>query len=263
MLRGFTPWQKRTTLLGTAGTIVAFVGVIGPWLPVIVGGFSLAICGLFGLLLISSRRNMRALISVPANYEKTHQPRSRNKLAESQAQVPLIGSPYEYANRILRNVAGYEAFALRSRSHRIRDSFALAATNKTFSSEELMQFVAVQRMEMMPSLKRSDFREWSPKAFLALARLLANQRTREDDLENAVRLFSFAEAFFGTKILSRNDRLINLEILGELQRFEQQEGLAGRFSLNKQDPVQYSLIQLNSIQATNEATSAHTLFLST
>ena len=48
---------------------------------------------------------------------------------------------------------------------------------------------------------------WRPGPLLALARLAANQRSAELDLEDAVRLFSFVEKNFGTKELGRNDRL--------------------------------------------------------
>src|SRR5699024_506189 len=138
----------------------------------------------------------------------------------------------------------------------IRDPFAMAATDGQYNFNSLTQFIAVQRMNMLPALRRADLNHWDIKAFLALARILANQRLSEKDIEDAIRMFSFATNFFGVKSLTQHDKLINLEALGEVERFEGQASLANRFNIGKRFPVQLKLMRLNAIRQHSGTASA-------
>ncbi|KIT94838.1 hypothetical protein QT23_00185, partial [Staphylococcus aureus] len=144
--------------------------------------------------------------------------------SRASGKLPRIGAAFDHVHRIQARRADYETFALRSRSVVLRDSFALAATDNRFKYDDLTRFVAVQRLEMLGSLSRSDLKQWNHTAFLALARIQVNQRAVEGDLENAVRYFEFAETVLRASFRP-TDRLLYLEALGDLFRFAEQSEL--------------------------------------
>lgn len=255
MLQGFNPWQKRITMFGTLGVILTILGLFGPWLQLIVGGIALAISCLLALVLLGNRQNWRQLRAIQRQVEKSDG--SSLKSDETSASltapsVPGVGVQYEFALRIRTNRSAIESFALRSKSLKIRDAFALAATASQFQYEDLMRFISVQRMKMLPQVKQSDLHHWDTSALFALARLQANQRAAESDLENAVRTFSFIQTFFGIKSFGKNDRLIYIEALGELKRYEHQSAVVKRFNIERQFPVQAHLIELNVIRSESD-----------
>lgn len=262
MLRGFNPWQRRITALGSLGLVLALLGFIGPWYIVVGLGFAVAILCIFALTLLGNRQNWRQLKGLDKRLNKLavrNQPRAAPKPNTPSPQIPNVGVLYEYAKRIRKSHNHYEVFALMSKSLKIRDAFALAATRNKFAYDELSLFVAVRCLDMLPSVKGSDFKHWDRRALLAIARLEANQRTNESDLENAIRMFAFTEAIFGANALSSNDQLIYLEALGELGRFEQQSTDIQRFGISTSLPVQVELIALNAVQATEGATNPYWL----
>lgn len=251
MLKGFNPWQLRAATIGTLGALLAIIGSIGPWHPYIVSGGAIALVSILMLILLGNRQHGRQTKHLQRDLQDVARNSHQSDQATSSAtntRASIVGAKYEYARRIGGNIAQYESFALKSKSLEIRDAFALAATHNELSYADLSRFVAMQRMEMLPAIKRFNLRHWNHEAFFAIARLEANQRATELDLENSVRMFSFGEAFFGTKALSRNDRLIYLEALGELNRFDEQSKLADRFNIEKHLPVHRALIKLNALQ---------------
>lgn len=257
MFRGFTPWQKRVAGIGITGVALAVLGLIGPWLPVIVAGFGVSTGCILVLVLLGNRQNWRQLNSISREIE--HQPTKVSKVQPSNTashplQIVPLGADYEYARRVAKNRSNLESFALRSKSIKIRDAFALAATGERFKFDDLVRFISVQRMSMLPTVRQRDLKDWEANALLVLARLQANQRTLESDLENSVRMFAFIQTFFGLKALKKNDRLIWIEALGELGRFEQQASLIRRFNTAQQFPVQEKLLELNSIRHTHGST---------
>lgn len=259
MLRGFNPWQVRIAALGSTGILLGIIGAWGWWPTIIVVGSGLSLLSILVLILLGNRQNWqqsRRLQSEINNLTRNQaSTESRSRSSQTTASR-RIGATFEYANRVKENVSYYESFALRSKSLEIRDAFALAATDHEFNYEALTRFVAVQRMGILPGVKRSDLKNWAPEIFLAIARLQANQQATEADLENATLMFAFAHTFFGKRTFSRKDRLIYLEALGELGRYEQQAALAKHFQLTKYYPLHSSLIRLNAIQAEHGAISS-------
>lgn len=259
MLKGFNPWQRRVASLGAFGIAIILLGFAASSYPAIGGGFALTLLCLFVLILLGNRQNWRQLKELKDRVNKLPEA-SRSKrepgVSSPEAALPYTGFHHEYARRIQRSHKHYETFALMSKSVEIREAFALAATKYQFRYKELTRLIAVQRMEMLPGIRRSDFKNWDHKALLALARLEANQRSTESDLENAVRLFAFTENMFGLKSLTRTDQLIYLEALGELQRFEDQAGHARRFGLHLHLPLQQQLMEMNAVQSFEGADSA-------
>lgn len=251
MLKGFNPWQRRITGIGIAGVLVAALGFVGPWYPVIITAFALSVMCILLLVLLGNRQNWRQLKRIQHEFDRTQRSRILPNDAGSKVTTSAtvhVGAAHEYAERIRKSHSIYESFALRSKSLEIRDAFALAATQHQYDYEELSRVVAIQRLKMLPALNRTKLRHWDSRAFLALARLHVNQRATEIDLEKSIQMYAFAETMFGSRALGRNDRLLYLEALGEIHRFEEQDALADRFRTGGTFPIQRVLHRLNSLR---------------
>ena len=132
----------------------------------------------------------------------------------SMAPAASVGSEFEYASRMETMQSHFETFALRSRSRLIRDSFARAATAGTMGYADLARTLAVIELGSASEESIQQVKTWRSEPLLALARLAANQRSAELDVEDAARLFACVEKNFGTKALGRNDRLLYVEEIG-------------------------------------------------
>lgn len=250
MLDGFNPWQIRVAVIGALGTIFALIGIFGQWFSVTGAGIALSLLSIILLLLLSNRQSYRQSNRVQHDLNKIQRkldPKHFSVDGVTRAVVPKIGVAYELAKRIQDNPSHYERYALKNKSVSIRDAFALAATQNEFKYLDLMTMITAQRMKMLPLIKRADLQHWNKDALLSIARLQANQRVTESDLQNAIQVFAFSLTFFGSKALSRKDRLLYLESLGELSRFEQQSALAKRFDIQRNQPTHVELMKLNAI----------------
>lgn len=178
---------------------------------------------------------------------------SRLSRRVSNSQLPdhyeKLGPDYTYADEISQHYSRLENFALKSKSLAIRDAFSLSGTSKTLKFEDLRAFVGASGMRVSNQLKQRLVKTWSPSALLALARVLANQRSAPADLENAYRLFLFLESVWGLNTFSEKDELVYVETLGELGYYEEQDNLSERISLQAKHPVQVALNRLNGIHA--------------
>lgn len=213
-------------------------------------GTCLTLLSFLIVLLLGNRQSWRQLNGVKAQIEKLSIPsrptRATGKILKPNF-LPNVGESFEYASRIAKNPSQYESFALLNKSVKIRDAFALAATDTQYKLIDLLNLVAAYELQKLPSLKPSGFERWNDRPLLALARLLANQRANESDLEDSVRLFKFAHAMFGAKSLSQTDRLLMLEALGELQQHEEQSHLVDSFRTAENWPIQVQLLELNNL----------------
>lgn len=251
MFKGFSPWQIRIAIVGSVGLVLLFIGALGLGHLLMTVGTSLTLLSILMLIMLGNRQSWRQLNRVHKQLEKknTQPHQSTQPSPEAKAtSLPNIGEPFEYADRIGRNPSQFESFALLSRSVKIRDAFALAATDYKYKHADLLNLVAANEIQISP-VKRSDVKYWDQRVLLALARLLANQRATESDLEDAVRVFNFVRTMFGTKALSHTDRLISLEALGELQKTDEQHELIEHFNTGKAWPLQVRLLRLNNLTA--------------
>lgn len=256
LLQGFNPWQKYITITGVLGVGVAILGLVGLWLPVITSGFGLALVSLLVLVLLGNRQNWRLLKTVQHTTYQLTSGNTKPKNMMQELPKPIhVGSSFEYAGRLDVNPSTLESFTLRSKSLLIRDAFALSATANQYKFHELTQLIGTQRMRMLPEFKQPHAKHWNKATLLALARIQANQRATEYDLENSVRFFKFVQTFFGNKSLRRNDRLLFLEALGELGQYDAQLTLARSFKTTELFPVQAKLFELNAIQSATGANS--------
>lgn len=159
-----------------------------------------------------------------------------------------VGPKFEYAQRIASARSNYETYALRSKSTGIRDAFARAATGMQFDVADVLNIVRAMHAGRFPS-GRQTVAAWDSTLLLTLARIMANQRSSESDVEDARLIFRTVWDVVGRKALGKTDVYTYSEILAvsgehdEARRVFQQTGAAGR------DPMQARLIELNSLAA--------------
>ncbi len=177
---------------------------------------------------------------------------SGNKFGSSKA----VGAEFEYASRMKTMQPHFETFALRSKSRLIRDSFARAATDGSLGYSDLLRTLAVIELGSGNDEMVQQVKFWQPSALLALARLAANQRSGELDLEHAAHLFAAVEKYFGTPALGRNDRLLYVEVLDDLGAAKALRLSIKRFQLKKKFPVHSSLLWANALGGTQGDESA-------
>lgn len=264
MFQGFGTWQLRLAGLGATGAAGAIVGgALGNWL-LLTAGMSLTLMVVITLVLLAARsQNKRtqqiksALARLEARAKRAslerpperRSPESPVSAAPSTAALPVgVGSEFEYASRMLTMQSHFETFALRSRSRLIRDSFARAATGGSMRYLDLVRTLAVIELGAASEESVHQVSTWRPEPLLALARLAANQRSADLDLEDAVRLFACVEKYFGAEALGRNDRLLFVEALGDLGSTKALRLAIKRFRLGTKYPVQTALLWANALR---------------
>lgn len=262
MFQGFGTWQLRVSGIGCAGSVGAVIGAALGNVLLLTTGISVALMALMLLVLSAARsQNKRtqqiksslARLEVQAKRAGAGHPTGSGP-AESPgsgrtSKTPTVpaGAEFEYASRMKTMHSHFETFALRSRSRLIRDSFARAATGGSMGYADLVRTLTVIELGSASEDSIQQVKTWRSESLLALARLAANQRSAELDLEEAVRLFACVEKNFGTKALGRNDRFLYVEALGDLGSTKALRLAIKRFRLGKNYPVQSALLWLNAL----------------
>ncbi|WP_161567480.1 glycosyltransferase [Glutamicibacter sp. HZAU] len=258
-LRGFQPWQVAVLAASVLGFILAIFGGLLKLNVVVVLGIGVAVLGTSVLLLLFSRQTWRQLKKLDAKVGELSYGVASIDLSpapvtsdgtsapQSAGTVPAIGLDNEWARRMPHIRADIETFALRSKSIRIRDSIALAATKGALKYRPLRELLAVTDMGMIDRNRLEAIRSWDKDMLLTLARLAANQRALESDMKDSARLFNLVERYFGIKALGRNDRLIYVEVLTENGELKKQREAIKRFGIRNKFPVQGELLRLNSV----------------
>lgn len=258
-LSGFQPWQVVALTVALVGVSIGIIAAFLRLLPVVVIGLGITFSAFSVLVLLFSRQTWRQLKKIdskvnsasvegfaPIYVTSTEQKGSE---AETKAVItpPRLGLDQEWARRMPHIRPHMETFALRSKSVRVRDSISLAATNGAHRYRELRELLAVADTGMIDRSRLEVIRGWDKDMLLTLGRLAANQRARESDMEDAARIFSAVERYFGSKALGRNDRLIYVEILTESGELKKQRDAIKRFGIHNKFPVQADLLRLNSV----------------
>ncbi|WP_082492564.1 glycosyltransferase family A protein [Arthrobacter sp. Leaf69] len=265
MFHGFGTWQLRVSGIGYAGAVGAIFGAAIGNVLILTTGISLGLMAVILLVLSAARGQNRrtqqiksslARLEVQAKRPGALHPKESavGKGSDATSQAPTMpnGAEFEYASRMKTMQSHFETFALRSRSRVIRDSFARAATAGTMSYADLARALAVIELGSASEESIQQVKTWRPESLLALARLAANQRSAERDLEDAVRLFACVEKIFGTKALGRNDRLLYVEALGDLGSTKALRLAIKRFRLGTKFPVQSAFLWLNALRAADQ-----------
>lgn len=268
--------KSKAALIGLAGILAAFGAVISA----VLGGIKLAIVfiafslsALIVVLLVlhrylirttgSSLKSMgqlavleKRLRTISAHQEKmlsgglgggqVHASVDVGRFGNSVGETVFrggVGPKFEYGERILKIPGKYETFALRTKSTAMRDSIARAATELQYDYDDVLRIVRTKRAG---KLSGAEFKNsWNAKQLLMLARVVANQRLRPTDVEDAERLFRFVQAISGKKAFGRTDNYIYSEVLqsvgeyGRLRKFLKESGII------KRDSVHARLVELN------------------
>src|SRR5699024_8551141 len=125
-----------------------------------------------------------------------------------------VGPEYEFAERSIAVRGKLETFALRTRSTAMRDIFARAATNLHDNAADVIRILRLVRA--VQSHNAAFIKAWNPDQLLTLARVLANQRLLDSDIEDAEIIFNAVRKIFGKAILKKSDIYIYSEVLTEL-----------------------------------------------
>lgn len=156
-----------------------------------------------------------------------------------------IGPEYEFAERSIAVRGKLETFALRTRSIAMRDVFARAATNLHYNADDIQKILRVIRAGQANNA--SFIKNWRPDQLLALARVLANQRLLDSDLEDAEVIFNAVRKIFGKGALKKSDIYIYSEVLTELGLDSIQNDILRLGKIDKRDPIHYELVRANLI----------------
>lgn len=262
MFQGFGTWQLRISGVGCIGAVGAVLGAALENTLLLTIGISLALLAVMLLVLSAARSQNRRTQQIKSSLARLE---VRAKLAGavttneslpavsqgiSPTPAPLtmrVGAEFEYATRMKTMQSHFETFALRSRSRLIRNSFARAATDGTMGYADLVRTLSVVELGSASEESVEQAKTWLASPLLALARLAANQRSADLDLEDAARLFAWVEKHFGTKALGRNDRFLYVEALGDLGSTKALRLAIKRFRLGTNYPVQSALLWLNAV----------------
>lgn len=134
-------------------------------------------------------------------------------------------------------------FALKVKSVKLRDYFALAASGNFYSYLELISIIRRCRAN---DLAESDtIKQWDVECLIALAQVLGNQRLKETDLEDARLILTVVVAVFGKKALPGEDRVLLAEIVGECGDWETAAFILEEFGLKKSNLPQYQFTVAN------------------
>lgn len=259
-LNGFHPWQMAAMSAAVFGVVLGVTGGIFDLIFIAVLGLGTALLSTCVLLLLFSRQTWRQLkkLSTKVDHAALQGPspiyidgnsKSGGQSTPAVVAAPRLGLDFEWARRMPHIRHDMETFALRSKSVRVRDSIALAATGGIYRYHGLRELLAVTDLGMIERDKLEFVRHWDETLLLTLARLAANQRALESDMDDASRLFALVERYFGIKALGRNDRLIYVEVLTETGELKKQREAIKRFALKNKFPIQAELLRLNSVNS--------------
>lgn len=134
-------------------------------------------------------------------------------------------------------------FALKVKSVKLRDYFALAASGNFYSYPELIAII--HRCRANDSTESDTIKQWDVECLIALAQVLGNQRLKETDLEDARLILTVVVAVFGKKALPREDRVLLAEIVGECGDWETAAFILEEFGLKKSNLSQYQFTVAN------------------
>ena len=172
---------------------------------------------------------------------------STTGVSNATALDQMAGADAEYARRVRRGgIHSALTFAIGNRSVSARAMFTRAASQGSLGLAEFDALLTIGKTTD-DDLLIQLIATMDPKILLALAGLIANQRLRERDVADAVLLYSLVLAAFGTRPFSRQDRMHYLELLAELRRAEDFEGVSNRLHLPMEDWRQAMLLLANIV----------------
>lgn len=157
------------------------------------------------------------------------------------------GVDYEYARRQSVSTPNVHTFAVMSRSLKIRDSLALAASSGRWRERDLTQFF---RLEAAGRLKDEE-REVHHSALerrnlMRFAGVLLNQLNRATDLQDANNIYDYIARCWGYRVMPYVDRLLAVEAAMETNGYTQIEETLDRYGIDEA-PLQKQLLSANGL----------------
>ena len=159
------------------------------------------------------------------------------------AMISVKDREAEVARSISKAPKAASRFALKVKSRNIRDNFARAASGNLYTYSQLISILRSLREDDL--LDFDTVKSWDADVLLALAHVLGNQRLNETDLEDARTILVVVGTVFGKNQLSREDRLLLSEIVGECGDWETAAYMLETLGLKKSNPVQYHFTVAN------------------
>ena len=158
-----------------------------------------------------------------------------------------LGPDFYYGEKHRRDVRVLESIAMKFSSISARNPIALNATGLHHGLDQLLMFARGLESGVIQDRYLGVAKSWDPRSLASLARVLADQSLRPADLSDAVRLYSLILRSHGAGSLDARARLIFLEALQALGRFERAEELISTFSLAENNSIQATLLRCNAI----------------
>lgn len=171
-----------------------------------------------------------------------------------------LGAAYEHAARAAGAPDGYEDFALHTQSLRMRDVLALRASRMQCDASELVRVATAVTAESTedpavaptarprsgtPSRWTTVVAAWESDGVASLARVIAYQRTSEQDVRDALTLYTLLRQVWGDDQLTKADRHLYLELLQEVGRFAESRQAIDDLDVRRSDVIQAVLMAAN------------------
>lgn len=160
-----------------------------------------------------------------------------------------FGPDYYYGEKHRRDVRVLESIAMKFSSISARNPIALNATGLHLGLDQLLMFARGLESGVIQERYLKVAKSWDPRSLASLARVLADQSLRPADVSDAVCLYSLILRSHGAGSLDSRARLIYVESLQALGRFERAEELISTFSLAENNSIQATLLRCNGIMS--------------
>nr|WP_232959250.1 glycosyltransferase [Corynebacterium marambiense] len=165
-----------------------------------------------------------------------------------------IGPCYEYASRFRKGSLYLETFALRSKSELMRDVFARAATNMQFDWTDLRKYLwAISSGNIRDVVGLTQ--NWDESSLRCLARVLANQRFKPNDANDAYRIYRFVIDHWGDSILGKRDIYLFVEVSVLVNDTKRARQYLKKPTISRKDRIHY-LLNLANLSNPSIATGA-------
>jgi len=140
-------------------------------------------------------------------------------------------------------------FALQTRSLAIRDTFARSASVDSLSLESLLTVIEDKTSQDLTDVDKYFLSSvFNSKILLALADLLVNTARNDLDTQMGVSIYDFVGTVYGHESFEEESKLLYVEALNELERYEQSSYLASEFKVGEIAPFQEELLELQKIR---------------
>lgn len=169
---------------------------------------------------------------------------------EKNTAVGGTSNPVEmfYKEALQKHLAEFTSFAIQSRSLVIRDIFARVASEDLHDFNSLMNEIdAVLNAPEDRHTRMVARMTYDTDVLLSLTRLVLNSARSDLDLQTGSQLYKFIHTLHGDEAFTTYHKLLYIEVLAELRRYDEQGVLTQRFDIPNLVPLQAELIELDRV----------------